>query len=101
MSVFRKQAPFINLATAGVFQRLTGICQGAYRSGRRVQWTIEDRVPDGHRFAQTVAYVDLGRENPAPITAAYEQQAEPVIELRLEKAGVRLAHLLNNALQGK
>ena len=29
----------------------------------------------------------------------YERQAEPVIELQLEKAGVRLAHLLNDALR--
>jgi hypothetical protein len=43
-------------------------------------------------------YGDLGNENPAPITAAYEHEADPVIELQLEKAGVRLAYLLNIAL---
>ena len=50
-------------------------------------------------MAQTVAYGDLGNQNPAPITAAYERQAEPVIELQLEKAGVRLAYLLTVALK--
>jgi hypothetical protein len=49
--------------------------------------TAEDRAEwvkgsiEGHRLAQTVAYADLGSENPSPITPAYECQAEPVIEL--------------------
>ena len=65
-----------------------------------MQWSIEDRLLEGHRPAQTVvAYGDLDKENPSPITAAYEQQADPVIELQLEKAGVRLAYLLNAALK--
>jgi len=61
--------------------------------------TIEDWVMEGHRLAQTVAYGDLGRENPAVIDPAYQRQADPVIELQLEKAGVRLAFLLNAALR--
>jgi len=46
-----------------------------------------------HSLAQSVAYGDLGNEKPAlsfgpwPITPAYEQQADPAIELQLEKAG--------------
>jgi hypothetical protein len=50
---------------------------------------------EGRRLAQAVAYGDLSIENPAPITPAYEHQADPVIELQLEKAGVRLAYLLD------
>lgn len=57
--------------------------------------SIEDWVVEGHRLAQTVAYGDLGSQNPAVITPAYEQQAAPVIEPQFEKAGVRLAYLLN------
>jgi hypothetical protein len=56
---------------------------------------------EGHRLARTVAYENLGSQNPAPITAAYERQAGPVTELQLEKAGVRLAYLLNAALEVK
>jgi hypothetical protein len=41
----------------------------------------------------------LGNENPALMTPAYEQQADPVSELQLGKAGVRLAYLLNTALK--
>jgi hypothetical protein len=76
---------------------------GAERESRitsrnQVEWqkgSIEDWVMEGHRLAQTVAYGDLSNDNPSPITPEYERQAEPVIELQLEKAGVRLAYLLN------
>jgi hypothetical protein len=68
-------------------------------AGRQVQsaWvggSIEDWVLEGHRLAQTVAYRDLGSENPSLITPAYERQADPVIELQL----LRLAYLLDAAL---
>jgi hypothetical protein len=36
------------------------------------------------------------RRSSAP---GYERQADPVIELQLEKAGVRLAYLLNESLR--
>jgi hypothetical protein len=68
----------------------------------RVKWakgTLEDWVMEGHRLAQTVAYAELGTDNPAPITDAYERQADPVIEIQLEKAGVRLAYVLDRALR--
>ena len=68
----------------------------------RAEWTkgtIEDWVMEGHRLAKTVAYGDLSTENPARITAAYEKQADSVIEIQLEKAGVRLAYLLNAAFK--
>jgi hypothetical protein len=64
-----------------------------------VKGSIEDWVMEGHRLAEAVAYGTLGSQNLAPITAAYERQVEPVIELQLEKAGVRLAYLLNAALK--
>jgi hypothetical protein len=64
-----------------------------------VEGSVEDWAMEGHRLAQTVAYGNLGTQNPAPITAAYERQAAPMIELELEKAGVRLAHLLDDALR--
>ncbi len=50
---------------------------------------------EGHRLAQRVAHGDLSNDNPAPITPEYERQADPVIELQLEKTGVRLAYLLD------
>src|SRR6516165_2465940 len=68
----------------------------------RANWTkggIDDWVMEGHALAQTVAYGDLGTENPAVISPEYERQADLVIETQLEKAGVRLAYVLNSALQ--
>ena len=65
----------------------------------RAEWTkgsIEDWVMEGHRLAQTE-----GSESPAVIAPAYQRQADPVIELQLEKAGVRLGYLLNAALEAK
>ena len=65
----------------------------------RRKGSVEDWVMEGHWLAQTVACGDLNNDNPAPITREYERQADPVIQLQLEKAGVRLAHLLNDALR--
>ncbi len=50
---------------------------------------------EGHRLAQTVAYGDLSKQNPAPIKPDYERQAYQVIEFQLEKGGVGLAYLLD------
>ena len=74
----------------------------ASRSKDQAEWTrgtIEKWLLEGHRLAQKVAYGDLGSKNLAPITTAYEQQADPVIELQLERAEVRLASILNEALR--
>lgn len=59
----------------------------------------EGWVMEGHVLAQTVAYGDLGTENPADICSPYERQAERILELQLEKAAVRLGNLLDNALR--
>ena len=67
----------------------------------KAEWqkgSIEDWVQESHKLAQSVAYGDLASGNPAPITSDYERQADPVVELQLEKAGVRLAYLLNEEL---
>lgn len=64
-----------------------------------VRGSIEDWALEGHRLAQSVAYEDLPNTNPASISPAYERQADPAIELQLEKAEVRLAHVLDHALQ--
>ena len=64
----------------------------------RAEWqqgAIDDWVLEAHRLAQTVAYGDLGRDDPAVIAPEYEKQADPAIEMQLEKAGVRLAFVLN------
>lgn len=67
----------------------------------RKEWdkgSIEDWTLQAHRLAQNVAYGDLGKANPALINQTYEKAADSVIELQLEKAGVRLAYVLDKAL---
>jgi hypothetical protein len=64
----------------------------------KAEWqkgSMEDWVMEGYRLAQTVTYGDLSKENPASIPAGYEHKADPVIDLQLEKAGARLAYLLD------
>jgi nuclease S1 len=68
----------------------------------RTEWDtgcIEDWVLEGHRLDQTVVYGGLGGETSARITSAYERQANPVIEHQRNRAGVRVAYLLNYALK--
>jgi len=54
---------------------------------------------DRHRLAQTEVYKDPGSATSAPSTPALRRQAGPVIEFYFEKAGVRLAYLLDTALK--
>jgi S1/P1 Nuclease len=68
----------------------------------RAEWvkgSIEDWVLEGHRLAQSIAYGDLPAGDPAPITSAYQRQADTAIELQLERAAVRLAYLLDGILK--
>ena len=64
--------------------------------------TIEDWAEQNHRVAQKITYGKLPKVAPGlpePIDAAYEKQADAVIQLQIEKAGARLARVLNQALQ--
>jgi hypothetical protein len=68
----------------------------------RVTWdsgSIEDWVMQSHRLAQTVAYQDLGDERPPHTGRRYKREVDPVVELQLERAGVRLAYVLDQRLR--
>jgi hypothetical protein len=65
-----------------------------WQSGTVLQWANE-----AHGIARAVAYGQLAQGNPAPITEDYRRQAKAAIELQLEKAGVRLAWVLDRALK--
>jgi hypothetical protein len=71
----------------------TGQERQAWQSG-----TIEDWVMESHRLAQTVAYRRAWAFGPAVLNSSYDERAESVISLQLEKAAVRLAWLLNQRL---
>jgi len=90
LGTYHASLSLINPSGTGRSRNLSRYAAGSASTN----WVMED-----HRLAQTVAYGDLGSENSAPNTAAYERHAEPVIELQLEKAGVRLAYLLDTALK--
>jgi hypothetical protein len=79
--------------------------------------TVRDWAEQSHKAARKIVYGKLpkvskpvaapvnatsGAPPPAPpivITAAYRQKADPLIAEQIEKAGVRLASLLNRTLQ--
>jgi hypothetical protein len=61
--------------------------------------SLEDWVLQSHRLARTVAYGDLGDRRPPIIGQRYEREADPVVELQLERAGVRLAYVLDQRLR--
>jgi hypothetical protein len=76
--------------------------EGRITTQERSEWetgNILDWANEAHQIARAVAYGDLGGGSPASIAPDYERQVDPVVELQLERAGVRLAWLLNGALK--
>jgi hypothetical protein len=66
-----------------------------------VKWALE-----GHDVAERVVYAYPGFDRGAPpsgvarLDASYQKQAAPVIDRQLQRAGARLATILNEALAG-
>lgn len=70
------------------------------KSGSTVEWANE-----GVKIAAAVCYQDVpivppANGSPVRLSQLYIGRAEPVINLQLQKAGVRLAQVLNHALAG-
>jgi hypothetical protein len=61
--------------------------------------TVEDLALESHAVAVKVAYGALPSGNPFDLGAGYFQTAAPVVDLQLQKAGIRLALVLNEALE--
>jgi hypothetical protein len=64
--------------------------------------SVADWAEESHKLAQKVVYGKLPPEPPGtaePLGADYEKFADPVIREQLEKAGDRLAKLLNDTLK--
>jgi hypothetical protein len=57
-----------------------------------------DWVWDSHAVSRDVVYAGLPAARPVPISEEYWQKAMPLIRLQLERGGVRLAKVLNDAL---
>ncbi len=68
----------------------------------RKQWekgSVEDWALESHRLARQVAYGLLPPGPNPELGQAYVDAAIPVVETQLEKAGIRLAYLLNQAFR--
>jgi hypothetical protein len=64
--------------------------------------SVEDWAEQGHKVAVKVSYGKLPKTEkgtPVTITPEYEAKADPVIRQQIEKAGARLARVLNEALE--
>lgn len=60
--------------------------------------SVQDWAEEAHRAAQKNVYGKLppvAKGTPVPLGAAYEKTADPVIRTQIEKAGDRLARILN------
>ena len=76
--------------------------ESAKHAGKWAKGTVEDWAEQSHKIAQKITYGKLPKVPsgaPEPIDSAYEKKADPVIQLQIEKAGARLARVLNEALQ--
>jgi nuclease S1 len=63
------------------------------------QGTVEDWALESHVAAQKVAYGVLPRGETLDLGTDYFRAAAPAVDLQLQKAGIRLASILNEALQ--
>ncbi len=59
--------------------------------------SLADMALEGYAIAQNQIYPDYHAPGGDVVTSAYEDEMRPVVYVRLEKAGVRLAALLNKA----
>jgi hypothetical protein len=78
-------------------------CQEAER--RHKKWakgTVSEWAEESHKTAQKVVYRKLPKAvagAPVPIDGAYEAAAAPVVREQIERAGARLAWMLNSDLR--
>jgi hypothetical protein len=92
------------LARIGTEDQLLPALAAASMRNRR-KWskgTVEDWAEQTHKASQKVVYrrLPLAAGNaPRVISAAYERAADPLIESQIEKAGARLARVLNEILR--
>jgi hypothetical protein len=64
--------------------------------------TVEDWAEEAHKAAQKIVYGKLPKVAsgaPEPIGEDYERAADPLIRLQIERAGARLAAVLNATLK--
>lgn len=81
----------------------------AITPAQRAAWATHNLLPqmvdasivwadESHALAQNVAYADIAKPSGDAWSQRYQQKAWPVVKTRLEQGGVRLAEVLNEAL---
>ena len=81
----------------------------AITPAQRSNWATHNMLPqmadasivwadESHTLARDVAYADITRPSGDAWSQRYQQKAWPVVQTRLEQGGVRLAEVLNEAL---
>jgi len=74
----------------------------ARRRKKLAKGTVTDWAEQSHKLAQQLVYGKLPKSaagSPLTITADYEHKADPVVILQIERAGARLAAILNQDLE--
>jgi hypothetical protein len=92
------------LSRMGTQQRLYGrlLTESVGHARKWSKGTVEDWAEEAHKAARKTVYGRLPKAAagaPVPIGAKYEKKADPLIREQLEKAGARLAAVLNQALR--
>jgi hypothetical protein len=91
--ILRREKLFgLKLAT-DLESRITSNEKAAWTHGTMADWAME-----GHTLAVQVAYGKLPHEATPSLGEEYFNAALPIVDLQIEKAGIRLAALLNQAL---
>lgn len=75
---------------------------GGIADSDMTQWqqgTVEDWALESHALAQNPAYRLVPRTTTPALSNTYFNSTEPVVNKQLQKAGIRLAHILNQVLQ--
>jgi nuclease S1 len=82
--------------------RLAELLNSRVTSAEKAQWakgSLQDWAMESHQLARDVAYKDLPAGSPPDLGQAYVDAATPPVETQLEKAGIRLAAILNQLLR--
>jgi len=93
------------LARMPAEDQLFATLSGAITAERKAEWssgTVEQWCNESFQAAQRTVYGLLPltrKKGQVEIGRRYQKMAEPVVELQLEKAGVRLAEVLNESVR--
>jgi uncharacterized coiled-coil protein SlyX len=60
---------------------------------------VRDWAEQSHKLGQKIVYGKLSTAPPIKVDAAYEQIADPIVKQQIERAGARLAKVLNAAFK--